>query len=264
MRAYLSEFERRRRYLISRVKLYAAASGIIFLAIALAYAVRVSGFFNIRGIDVTGLNGRDTEMLLADLRSAVFRESRTSLLGADNYLSWPGNFDQFSINYRDVRIRKNILSRTISVSAVPRDRFAAWCPVASATRPECRWVDGGEAIFLDTTAVPMGQLIPTITEVTDQNYDPGDAFLNMPEFERLKRILGYLKDFGFSIGTINFNRKLQEIGVTLSDGAFIRFSLRFDPSVNLAGFKEIADGVPTKKIAELNLTVPGKIYLTRR
>ncbi|MEK7555020.1 MAG: hypothetical protein AAB518_03500 [Patescibacteria group bacterium] len=215
-------------------------------------------------IEIIGLNERDRATLIADLRTLAFQRPRTRILGIDNYFAWPDSIDLFSAAYRAATVEKNIFTRSLTISALPRKRFAAWCPENSGAEIDCRWIDGDDGIFLETTARPEGQLVPTITEKTTVSPSFGGEFLTGVRLNRIKLILDFLRINMLSIEEIKLNRDFEEIQVISSDHAVFRFSIRFDPAVNLSGFREILKTTGTRHIQELNLTVPGKVYLTKR
>lgn len=264
MKAYLSESEKRRRYFIFRVKLY-----LVFLCVALLgggtiYALRGTTWFHVTDVDVLGLNERDADFLLADFSGAIENSFRKTVFGEESYFAWPTKLNTFSPYYQDVTVRKRIFSRSISISASPRAHFGAWCPLASTEERDCRWIEDGTGILLDRTPRPAGQILPTITEDTTETYEEGDIFLLRDEFVRLKTIIDGCRAIGLSLETIELRRDLDELQLTLSDGALIRFSLRFDPAINLSGLKEMLRKTPSIAVQEFDLTVPGKIYLERR
>jgi hypothetical protein len=259
MEPFLSDSFRRRHTRSARIKLYLACGAILLFMIGLIALLRLARITSVR---IEGLEGRDA----VTFSEALTRERNTHvlalLLGNDNYFVWPKKITPLAPKFAEASVIKSLWHHSVQITVRERTRFSIWCG-GEGEGFHCAWVDG-RGVSFEEAFPSLGQLITTV-------YDPesplpafGAAVLPLQTFQYVRNILIALPSFHIPIQKLSVKRGVDELVAETNKGSLLRFSLRFDPVGNLAGFKELLKKTPLSRIAEADLTVEGKIYTKTR
>lgn len=268
MQLYLSESQRRRYWLRFRIKVYSFLCVAALAAVGSVYFIRQSGFFQISKVEIPGLSGEEKRALSGEIESLVLARKLSRFLGAENFLSWPGEMPVRNLAYARVNISRDFSRREILISAERRDKLGIWCiePLPeSEENKQCFWFDKDDGILMDRSPGAEGQLVFAVNETSGNFPMLGESVLAMPLFKNFKAILEGVKALGLSIVDMRFDRKLEELTLTAAEGARLIFSLRFDPALNaFPALRDLFIKNPLASISYLDLTVENKIYLKSR
>ncbi len=264
MQDYFSGVQRRKAGRRRRIRLYLACSLIFSLFIGGTVFLKTSPFFFVQHIEVKGVEGDTAARLLSSLQSSITATRTAHLLGKQNFLAWIAAGNLALPEFITLRISKNWLARTVSIEAEPRKRLAVWCGTNPTAGEKCFWYDEKEGVLFEETVPSRGQLIKTIEEENGTTLRLGDHILSEAQFSNMRRIIAGLDDFNFTRDRLLLDRTHQEIMALTSDGATLKFSLRFSPEESLAGLAELVRKGTLKKAKSVDFTVEHKIYLTDR
>ncbi len=251
----------RRRQFFKRLRLYAYISGIFLLIISAAYLITRSSFFKLGEIKIVSTEPINESLLLATLRTQVAARPIAAWLGADSYFAWPLDLRYAAPNIATISIEKSFWAKIITITVIPRDRYAVWC----GQEGSCAWVDT-DGILFQPAPVAEGQLVQTIFDTGVHSLGMiGDPVLSSSSFGVVKKTIDGVKRMNIGVSRIAVDGELQELQLTTNTGALIRMSLRFDPSVTaLPAIGRFAEKPGFSKIEYLNLTVENRAYVKYR
>ena len=234
--------------------------------IAIFAGVRYGSFFKVQAIEVKGLPLADTDAEVVTVIKAVFQKQAVGrVLGMDNIFSWPGNRTLADIgiaSIREVVIERSLLRRTVLATIYPRIPFGVWC--SSGEAASCFWFDEADGVLTEKTSIPEGQIIPTVFESSGEVLVSGGRVASPPSFSRLKHIITFFSQQGFSLKRIEFDRALDEVHAYLASGPVVRLNLRFDPDIPLDALAVFLESRALSSIASIDLTVENKLYWVNR
>ena len=240
----------RRRAFFHRLWIYGYASAGIIAVIGGLYVLIASPFFKISELVITGIDTGTQSELLTALKQQIAAKPLGGLLGADHYASWPDHTTLTAPPVRSATISKDFWARRVTITAVPRTRFAIWCV---DTQNECQWIDSDGTAFA-TAGAAQGQLVPTIHEDGDSITELGTRVLPDGAFIAIKKIIAGLSEAGIATNGTVFYQETQELHITTETGTLLIFSTRFDPATTaLPAVRTLAKNPGLTKIVYINL-----------
>ncbi len=249
-----------------RIKGYVWFGAICILATLGIYFIRETNLLRVRDFEVRGVSEDDREEILQDLTTAVFQHPLARFLGAENFLAWSGDFALPPIRYASIEIERKLFAKKILAHVELREPFAIWCMAFPEGDGEerCHWIDRKEGVVLAETFRSEGQLIPTVFAENPSAITIGSPVLAKDEYRRFMDILENTFTLGIPVSYFRFRSVLAEFETITASGARLTFSLQFDPAQSFGALIEILKATPLDRIASVNFTVPGKVYLTKR
>jgi hypothetical protein len=231
------------------------------LLVGLIYIFVGSSVFKISAITVVSAEPVDEAKLISILKAQVAARPTAGWLGVDSYFSWPLDLQYTAPNISTITIEKSYWNKTITVTVVPRQRYAVWC----SSETSCAWVDTTGVLF-QPAPIAEGQLVQTIFENGTSSVGAiGDFVLSSSSFDVVKKVIDSTKSINLSISRVLVDRELQELHLTTASGALIMLSLRFDPtSTALPAIRRFAEKPGYTNIDYLNLTVENRAYVKYR
>jgi hypothetical protein len=253
----------RRRNFFKRLRLYGYASGIFLLAVGIIYLVVGSPVFKIGSLSITGVEASQQESILLALKATVAAGS-LGWLGPDNYLAWPEDSSYTTTQVKQVSIKKSLFNRRVTITVVPRDRYAVWCSAAQSSAP-CYWVDSDGIIF-ERAPVAEGQLVQTIFDsATGTAAGIGEPVLPSSSFSVVSKALEGMRSLDIPVAKITVSRALQELWIDTTGGTRLIFSLRFDPSPTaLPAVARFVSKPGLRSLEYINLTVENRAFVKYR
>lgn len=119
-----------------KLALFGALFAFLIFTTAAVYVIRYSSFFRIKKVEVSGFQSGSSEELVNNLKQFLASQSKiASFLGANNILIWKTDLESFSKEYPQfeiLRIRKNYLSRQVSIEVKEREKFGVWCRISDS------------------------------------------------------------------------------------------------------------------------------------
>lgn len=247
-----------------RMRIYGYVSGGVLFIILLLYIFTVSPFFKIKNIAVISPAEIDENVTITSVKEQVRLAS--GLLGSDSYFSWKTNANYTAPNASSIKVEKNLLTRTVTLTVEPRDRFMVWCsdePDPDATvGAGCFWVDQTGTIF-ERAPITDGQLVQAIYDnATENQFALGKQILDKKSFDSVSKIFksDIIKQIG--IASITLSRSLQEITATTNSGTKLIFSMRFDPEASaLPALAKFIETIGLNKLTYVNMTVENRAFV---
>lgn len=262
MRAYIPEKKRKKKRFQRKLTLFLFLGLLVLVLSGLTYWVVFSSFWQVRGVEITGLSNLEHDTVNKKIRSVVSERWVTKLLGIDNYWSWSSG--RLAINnwplLADIHIEKSVIKRTVLIDVVERKGFGIWC-IYSDNIQHCYWFDE-DAIAFDEAPRPEGRLITTIDEEYDYEVKIGEPLLAANLWKNLRKILDSWLIEELSIYRLVVDRERQELVIEATPDFRVYVSLRFEPENNLMALKKIVDEgrVELEKLNYVDLRVENKLY----
>lgn len=256
MDIYLDQQQLRKKRTVFRIKLYLAGFGIILFLIGVVYLMIYSPIFKVDGIKISGKDRLSDDMVLAILRPMVARGQISNFLGWNNFLVWSsGKIDVSGTALFSVNVKKDWLTRIISIDIKERERFGIWC----VTGDVCYWLDESGIIF-EEAPLTEGTLILKVYDKNNRPLTIGSKVIEDRFVGNLIKILTELKKLDLAIQKIVLDRELQEVRADTYGGPAILFSIRFDPAVNVNSLKDLGKTVVIEKLNYIDLRIENRIY----
>lgn len=150
-----------------------------------------------------------------------------------------------------ISVRKNFLSRTITLSAEAREKYGVWCAAGTAIKEDasgasrCFWFDRKGVLFREAPTV-SGTLIPKINEVSSRDLKIGNAIFNDETREYVLHIFEIFQKAQVALLDLKIeNLESQEITAELLHNVPAYFSLRFDSSFAVPALLELKPKLAT-------------------
>jgi hypothetical protein len=257
MQIYFDQQQLRKQRRFLRLKLYFGIFIFILICFAAFYIVLYSPIFQIRNFSIRGAEYFSDEAILNIVQPIVLNSKIRNFLGQNNLLSWrEGKIDTSNTSLSEVYIDRDWFCQAVEINVKERERFAIWC---GKTASVCHWIDRKGMLFMEAPQTE-GFLILTIY---DDSQDPailGKKVVEDRFVKNLISILDNLEDLGLPIKNIAFDGTLQEIKVEFYKNPDLLFSIRFDPTLNMASFKSLRDKVGLNGIKYIDLRVENKLF----
>lgn len=210
------------------------------------YFISNFSLFQIKTIEVNGLNIFPKEVFLSNIKPFVLRNYVTGLLGFNNIWAWPNELPYSHDSLAKIQFKKYFWERKIIFNIEERERYGIWCFISQET---CEWFDR-DGIFFGDAPTTEGYLVYQI--IGDK---PNSGI------ENILKILEILDNKNITVKKINFNKKLQELEVETLEKAKIIFSTRFNPAATfISAYESIVKKIGLNSINYLDLTVENRIY----
>lgn len=248
-----------------RVKLYTWVSGSCIILATLFYAVFYSPLFTLKEFIVESSRPIQTEQLIETLKLQVASTKWGGVFGPDHYLSWSNDLHYSAPEFSDITIEKKLLSKSITIRTIARDRFVVWCNADVAATIPCLWVDS-YGIAHEPALESTGQLIFTVFEkVGGLMISPGSRVLSEESFMHAQNVLRGLSTLRVPVRYISVDRTKDELIVETHAGAQLQFSLRFNPEpAALPALKKIIHSPGLWGLQYVNLTVENRAFYKSR
>jgi len=237
-----------------RIKALLLTAILIMFIGAAGYWLYFSSFWEIRAVEVVGLNKINQEEFSNQLKSQV---------ASNNFWSWPSG--DFSVKdfplLASIYIDKHFLKRSITINAQEREAMGIWCFYPGGGQ-ECYWFDEGGIIFEQAPKSASG-LIITVEDVSaNLRAAIGEILIDKSLWTNLKAILdSWLLD-DLNVAMVALDRFNKELTMENGSGFKVLFSLKFDPRLNLAALKKARDDglVNFNRLGYADLRVENRIY----
>ncbi len=242
-----------------RIKFYLILGLLALLCLGVFYLVAYTELFRITSITFAGENQINKTRLVSSLKSQMAGGFWGGLLGPENYFSWNSDLAYSDLQFSVVKIKKDLASRSIEITAQKRESYLAWCSLAEAK--QCYWVDSDGFVFSGAPEL-SGQLILAVSETPADSETPiiiGSSVLPALEFSYLKSAINFFKQEEIKTADITIQRPLSEILASTSAGTEIRLSLRFDPNKSaLPALKKLIADNGLNKFVYIDLTAENR------
>lgn len=255
----------------ARKKIILAGVGAVFLLLigVSVFAIKRAEIFAIRTIEISGVPVAYGEQVKNDMEEFYHTHSWTfRFLGAGNILAWDDDSDQFldaNPQFKEVRVQKNYLRRTIRIIIDGREKFGVWCAVekgAVAAPPandavatttdgavvggmpshECYWFDRDGVLFAKAPYV-QSELFNRVHDATGRTLALRDKILPDRLFVNLVKIFALLERAGINTKTVSLdNLALEEVSTDSVSDPTLYFSLHGSPDFALGAIDAIKKG----------------------
>lgn len=302
MNLYLTPAQRKRRRFIFRLKLYILFFVLSLASIGIFYFLENSVFWRIEKFEISGNKRLSAGQIISNLKPMILTGFTGKFLGFNHYLSWLSYKDIYltSPNFANLTVSGDLFKKEIKIDVEEKEPYGVWCretylPVGEAgivvdnkqknadTNGEnprnnlresaldrresasmsCWWFDK-EGLILELAPYSEGPLIFRILDLSDAPMIVGNKVLDEKSFNYLTTILEAVKELDFSVESFIFDKKLEEFNAESRDGSKILFSLRFDPSSNIAALKTLKEKGDFKNIDYADLRVENRLYIKNR
>jgi len=276
MSFYLTPAQTKRRRFILRLKLYFLFLIIPLIFIGIFYFLNTADFWHIKNFVIMGNKRLSSEQIMANLKPMVITSPFGKFFGLNHYLSWFGFKDVYlkGPEFASLVISSDLQKKEVIISVEEKEPYGVWClqtqtnadnTQTNADSPRelaapCWWFDK-EGVVFETAPYSEGALIYRVSDSSDAPLVLGSRVLEEKYFKYLRSIFESMKSLEVSVGSFDFERKLQEITVYLPDGTRILFSLRFDPQSNINALRMLKEKEGLENIEYIDLRVENRIYL---
>lgn len=261
-----------------------AGGGVVFLlvAVGVAFGIRQSSAFHIGTVAIEGIPEaygvqvrRDLENFSRD-HSLLFR-----FLGSDHMIAWdttPRAFLDANPQFRDVRVVKDYMRKSITIVVDGREKFGVWChasvldgmPGEASTstdvnseggenREECYWFDRDGVLFARAPQV-KSELFNRVYDSTGRSIGLREKILPDRLFINLAKVFKLMEMAQINTKTV-FVRDLalEEVDVDSVSDPQIMFSLRFDPAFSLSAIDALKRSGEWSRLQYANFTVENRV-----
>lgn len=252
----------RRHQRRQKFRTYLAITAILTVLIGSTYVLFGSHRFRINQITVTGIEPVHYQAILDALKPRVITGFWRGMMGADHFWSWPDELQFSDTRIKAVRVEKNLNDHTLTLVAVPRERFLIWCRGLETS--SCYWVDDAGVAFMEAPQT-QGQLVFSLNEADVRALTLGEAVTVPAHFDAIKKILEGVKAIGIAKTGAVLDRNLQELHLRTVSGTKLLFSVRFDPTVAaLPGLVEFAKSLGLSTLNYVDMTVENRAFYQPR
>lgn len=263
--------------------------GVVFLLgiVGLLFAVRQATMFRIVATSVEGIPeayGAQVQRDLADFyrdRSITFR-----FLGSSNIVAWDGTPTAFldaNPQFRDVRVIKNYMRKSITIVVDSREKFGVWCRIAapvavvdeaqesSATTTEeevvkeddrsesCYWFDRDGVLFARAPQV-QSELFNRVYDSTGRTLALREKIVSDRLFVNLAKVFKLMEMAQINTKTVFLrDLALEQVDADSVSDPQIVFSLRFDPSFALSAIDALKRSGEWNGLQYANFTVEDRV-----
>ncbi len=251
---------RRRRAFKFRVKVYLITGAVVcVLAIAAGFIIHAS-IFQIKKVEVVGLQGESQEAFLARIRPMLTRSMLGRVLSTTNYFVWPRTLTLNDPHIAQVEVRKSFFRREVTITVTPRASFGIWC---FAVESACVWIDNAGTV-LEKAPVPEGVLIPVVYDSAPTPLPSGEHVLPSEMFMTVVNTLKALHDLKIPVKHYELNRISEELHA-LTPTTVIKISLRLtDSRTAIDALQTLLQKEPLSKFEYIDLTVEKRIFVKRK
>lgn len=266
-------------------KKYIIAGGsVVFLliGIGIAFGIRQSSVFHIGTVSVEGIPDAYGVQVRRDLEdfsrehSLLFR-----FLGSENMIAWDGTpraFLDANPQFRDVRVMKDYMRKSITIIVDGREKFGVWCYAPSrggevegaptstdvvskepGDREECYWFDRDGVLFARAPQV-KSELFNRVYDSTGRSVGLREKILPDRLFINLAKIFKLMEMAQINTKTVFVSDlALEEVDVDSVSDPRIMFSLRFDPVFSLSAIDALKRSGEWSKLQYANFTVENRV-----
>ena len=256
----------RKRQALRRLKWYGIV-GILFLfLIVISYIVLETGIFSVRSFIFVGVEGDRAAQLLERLKPQVAASGFGWAFGPDNFFGWNKSVQYSDTRFSGITIQKDLISRQITIEAIPRERYAVWCVTRLIEEStNCFWVDPGGLAF-ESSPLPEGQLILVFFEYSDSTYAaPGEYVIEKPAYVAMKSILEAVRRLTISVKRAVLDRAKAEIQIETVSNTRLLFSLRFDPILTaIPALEKLAESPGIRQFEYIDFTSQNRALVKTR
>jgi cell division septal protein FtsQ len=229
----------------------------------LTYGMFFSSGFYVHRISVVGDFTALDEPTIITLLEVKNQESWLApILSERHILLWSEKTILDHPLIKSLKIRRNILARTVRVTVEERVRTGVWCyaAVSDTDLPACYWHDV-EGIILGPAPKTTGALLIQINDNLTSQPEPGSMAIEPGYFQVIKTILAALEKNSIRFTAFDLDRDHQELSANTETGTQITFSLRFNPGDQVFEFlKKLIDEKQLARLSYIDLTVENRIY----
>ena len=256
MQAYLDQNQLLKQRRNFRIKLYFGIFFIFLFFIALLYILRYSTVFQARDFRIIGNQQLSKEVILDTLKPLVLNNRWEEFLGWQNLIVW--NRDNVDFNGTALlaaEIDRDWLRQSVNITIKERERLAIWCGINSY----CYWIDN-EATAFEPAPETEGSLVLTINDPQNKKIVLGNKVIEERFVKNLNIILSAILELKIPVKKIVFERNLLDLNLESYFGPDLLFSVRFDPSLNLASLRSVLETADIKRMQYVDLRVENRIY----
>ncbi len=237
---------------------------VIFLCgpILALKAIKETSIFQIKNIEISGIDNSEKSFFLENLKKYAFRPSILALLGDNNIFSWKSDIRSLEfLQFNNVSIEKDVADMSIKIKAEKVGKFGIWCFAVNSINGNCFWISSSDGVVLEEAPQTSGGLYPGIFEDSSRSGFLGLKIVEDIKFSNLKKILQELNSFSVVAEKIEYKKTGDILSIHNKTGSKLIFNLNFDPSLNLEALGKIIKKSSLKDIDYIDLSVEGKIYV---
>lgn len=271
----------------SKKKYIIAGVSVVFLlvTIGIVFGVRQSPVFRVATVTVEGVPeayGVQVQRALEEFsreHSLVFR-----FLGAGNMIAWDGTPSDFLLanpQFRDVRVMKDYMKKTVTIIVDGREKFGVWChtelsedtvaesvdddaittdmtPTAN-TEESCYWFDRDGVLFARAPQV-KSELFNRVYDSTGRTIALRDKILPDAMFANLAKVFKLMEMAQINTKTVYVrDLALEQVDADSVTDPRVIFSLRFDPSFSLSAIDALKRSGEWGGLQYANFTVEDRV-----
>lgn len=240
----------------ARIKFYFIGGGAALLLIGLIYVLLYSPVFKIRSFVISGMEYHSDQDILKIIEPLVFNTRLKNFLGSRNLMAWNiSNPDISRTALAGAIIERDWLRQAVNIKVKERERLAIWCDTSN----DCDWIDNS-GMATEKAPQTEGSLIITIYDNAADRIIQGSRVLEGRFIGNLISAINGIAAMKLPIKKITYDGRLQEIHVENYSGPDLFFSVRFDPTQNIASLHTLREKTDLNKIGYIDLRVENRLY----
>jgi len=256
MQSYIDQHQIYKKQRNLRIKIYLGIFFVILLFVSILYIVIYSPVFKVRETKITGNQRLSNEQVLNILNPLALETRIKNFLGTGNLLSWnKKHVDVSKTALLEANIRRDWLRQNLEMNIKERPRLAIWCD----TSDNCYWIDF-EGMMFEEAPQTEGSLILTIYDDRSESIIKGTKIVEERFIGNLTKLIKNIAKLKMPIKRIVFSKRIQEIKVETYTGPNLLFSIRFDPTLNMASLQNIEGENGFNEIEYIDLRVENRIF----